>query len=702
MPPLKRARTSECWDYAADRDENGDLPVNAANRRVWRCQPCLNRGRIKEMKHSSGTAAFSEHLRSKHGIEISTSVEQKRLQDAEGSRKITEMGGFKVALRTGEHGSAVAPQTIEAGVLRLLFIELLAGDNLPYTLAESPRLRRLFNYMNISANRMLPRSANTIKTDLQWSVDVRHAAIRDAFTKAKSKVHLVCDAWTSPNGYAIWGVVAVFLDSRYRLQNLTIGLKRLRGDHRGATQAAITLEVAQKYGIEKNLGYMVIDNATSNDTLIDAMELALKEQEIDWDSQQHRMRCFGHIINLSASVFIYGNVKSEDVPAEDASAEWRRFRALSKLHNIIIYIQRSPQRGEAFRELSEGLKLQRDNRTRWNSWFKSIERALKPEVKRALLAYYDEQQELRAKRLSPGDWDTLTEMQDFLRPFYDATKGVEGVFDAVDKVLPAIEFLLEHLEASRQKYDSNGYIGKRVDKAWSKIQEYYNASDATVAYAGATALNPLYKWTWFEKRWDTKELLRGLRKAQKALKELWISDYKHFEAPISSINQSRPITSAKRDPNSLITCIAQDLEQQNTLDELEVYLSERTLWATNPYKFSALKWWTEESQRLRFPNLSRLAIDLLTIPAMSAEIERVFSECKLTCLRSAILPESLETIHVLRSWLRSTALEGIQLVNTRSLTKQSTNNIQPTKLPVDSTEPQTISGDDEVEEELSG
>ena len=77
-------------------------------------------------------------------------------------------------------------------------------------------------------------------------------------------------------------------------------------------------------------------------------------------------------------------------------------------------------------------------------WFKSIERTLK--LKQALQIYYDEERKFQTEYLSPEDWDTLTEMQDFLKPFHDTTLGTKSVFDAVNKVLPAMEYFLEHLE----------------------------------------------------------------------------------------------------------------------------------------------------------------------------------------------------------------------------------------------------------------
>jgi hypothetical protein len=54
----------------------------------------------------------------------------------------------------------------------------------------------------------------------------------------------------------------------------------------------------------------------------------------------------------------------------------------------------------------------------------------------------------------------------------------------------------------------------------------------------------------------------------------------------------------------------------------------------------------------RFPNLSLMAIDILSIPPMSAETERLFSKAKLTITdrRGSMNMETLNLLECLRSW----------------------------------------------------
>ena len=93
-------------------------------------------------------------------------------------------------------------------------------------------------------------------------------------------------------------------------------------------------------------------------------------------------------------------------------------------------------------------------------------------------------------------------------------------------------------------------------------------------------------------------------------------------------------------------------------DELSRYLAEPVLHLADDVfglRFRALDWWASDEQRRKFPRLSRLAFDLLSIPPQSAEIERIFSSCKDTMApkRARTRVETLEKVQLYRSWCRN-------------------------------------------------
>jgi hypothetical protein len=59
-----------------------------------------------------------------------------------------------------------------------------------------------------------------------------------------------------------------------------------------------------------------------------------------------------------------------------------------------------------------------------------------------------------------------------------------------------------------------------------------------------------------------------------------------------------------------------------------------------------------------YPNLLIMALDLLSIPAMSVELERLFSRAKVTIIdrRNKLGIQMIQAIESLKSWLGSRVL----------------------------------------------
>jgi hypothetical protein len=64
-------------------------------------------------------------------------------------------------------------------------------------------------------------------------------------------------------------------------------------------------------------------------------------------------------------------------------------------------------------------------------------------------------------------------------------------------------------------------------------------------------------------------------------------------------------------------------------------------------------WWLEPTQRKTYPNLSKMALDILSIPSMSTEPERLFSDAGITITdrRNCLGIESIQAIECFKLWL---------------------------------------------------
>jgi hypothetical protein len=96
---------------------------------------------------------------------------------------------------------------------------------------------------------------------------------------------------------------------------------------------------------------------------------------------------------------------------------------------------------------------------------------------------------------------------------------------------------------------------------------------------------------------------------------------------------------------------AQQLRPQSQ-DEYDDYCQEPSY---DP-GINPLQWWLQDAQRKRFPRLSALALNILSIPAMSAEPERVFSGGRRTISwdRAKLSVSTLEILECQKNWRKQT------------------------------------------------
>jgi hypothetical protein len=88
------------------------------------------------------------------------------------------------------------------------------------------------------------------------------------------------------------------------IKSVFLGLRRIVGDHTGENIAIMVYKVIDDFAISQKIGYFVIDNVSSNNTAVAAICARLK---LKGRPSRRRLRCIGHVINLTAKAFLFGD-----------------------------------------------------------------------------------------------------------------------------------------------------------------------------------------------------------------------------------------------------------------------------------------------------------------------------------------------------------------------------------------------------------
>ena len=174
---------------------------------------------------------------------------------------------------------------------------------------------------------------------------------------------------------------------------------------------------------------------------------------------------------------------------------------------------------------------------------------------------------------------------------------------------------------------------------------YYTLTDLVPVHFAAIALNPEMKFKYFESEWESRADWIVNRKD--AVRKLWESQYKpapttpqeerlrvayYISASNSPAATTATTTSGSTVPGesseASLTHIPdwQKRKRQRLMsdncDDLDRYLRRDV---EDELPFGPLKYWIDHADDMRQKDLSKMAIDIFSIPAMSADPERLFS-----------------------------------------------------------------------------
>ncbi|RKK08163.1 hypothetical protein BFJ65_g16824 [Fusarium oxysporum f. sp. cepae] len=183
------------------------------------------------------------------------------------------------------------------------------------------------------------------------------------------------------------------------------------------------------------------------------------------------------------------------------------------------------------------------------------------------------------------------------------------------------------------------------NSGWAKLDKYYRLTDESPAYVAAIVLHPSHKWHYIQENWK-KEWVES---SKKLMETLW-NDYKPVESPLPLCEVPSTTT------NEFLNWRNKHLQPSLVTDEYERYCNSERVYGFT----SALAWWLEETQQKNYPNLSKMAVDILSIPAMSAEPGRLFSGAKITITdrRNRLGSDVVEALECLKSWFGIRELQG--------------------------------------------
>jgi len=337
-----------------------------------------------------------------------------------------------------------------------------------------------------------------------------------------------------------------------------------------------------------------------------------------------------------------------------------------------IAIGASPQRRQHFIEIQNDrvkipTTLLYDVKTRWNSTLNMLERSVRlREFTKEWLQTYPEFSPLWS---TPEEWRQVEYILEVLQPirfwtlWMSKTRGItiHRVFQVYQDIFDHLEMQIAKLERKRMQWKVD--IREGLLKAKLKAAAYYGKTEGPrgVLFGIGACLNPYCKLNLF-REWDIDDT-SGEAAYEKSYKKEFIGYYDLYYAPMNAQGPDTPIP--RSGLNSRSKHLHGSRQRAITISEALAYIEsdseieppDSAAEDIDPthdesptgifYEANILEWWKVNAGR--FPNLSRMARDILAVQGGSVGVERVFSMAR-------------DVIPYRRSRLKSSTIRASMLV----------------------------------------
>ncbi|KAG7423575.1 putative AC transposase [Fusarium oxysporum f. sp. raphani] len=616
------------------------------------------------------------HIRNHHPYLIGLSSRQNRSQQSLDTYITSSTTPSAAALRNAFNRQAY----VDA------IIGLVTRRRVAFAMVEWDELKDLVLACNPAIEDSLITSRRTVMRYISANYELYADHLAQSLQSAVSMIHISSDLWTSPHRHGMLAVCGQWVDKDYRLRKALLGLLECPKDHSGKSQAGLIADVLKRFGIRR-VGYHTGDNATSNNTCLEALsEKLFNERELSFS--RARKKLYKLLFMPPAMSLVHKSVETfsaalgesappaSDIPVDQALEEshgrqqrdrnarreefsgWEGIGALRKLHHLAVWLRNSPIHSDDWRE-AVNRNLGIDNTTRWSSWYKIISVALDKKVQ-IVQFMVDHDKDIGLTNLLTGaDWDILSKTHAFLQPFTEATLITEGDKASICSTLRLMDGLLSHFEKAKIHYSTPEFHNSRmlhsIEMGWFVLNKYYTISEEAPVHVAALLLDPRCRKAYLDKNWKSA----WINPAIVGVRQLWEEEYNinnsvnDIDGDIVTTPEDTPVAPGK--PPSQLQILLQEMEVETTVstdsDDLEAFINAPAI----KIDCEPLEWWCRTEQRRQFPRLSRMAIDILSINPQSAEPERTFSGARRTASwdRLSITCERIEEVECLGNWMRN-------------------------------------------------
>ncbi|PLW56539.1 hypothetical protein PCANC_01509 [Puccinia coronata f. sp. avenae] len=475
-------------------------------------------------------------------------------------------------------------------------------------------------------------------------------------------LYLGVDAWQSPNGFNILGVVIYQLadddSGNPKLEAVPLDFIRLAQSHTGDFSAQKLVLVVEKFEIQHKICGIVSDNASNNTAMVSKLK---KEKWAHFKVKPQWIQCFAHVLNLIVQGILrpFGTQKKNDskkmrtmddqysednsdaededtnrhIQVDDPSSDNQHSKSKAELiigNNkdnteslSLDNIENMSDEGESNTYTTDGCRetlakfcvIAKKLRYSPNSKIEFVQICREKECPTTHTIERDRHKRYgvyRKYHLEHSDFDLAQDLVEVLNLFHEITLQISmSGLAQLANIVAFIDQITDHLSTA---ISGKNYPPALRNACWVGLQittKYCSLTDSSPLFRIAILLHPLLRDKYLKlAQWEPEWISEAIRLAR----DMWLSIYK--PSPVAPSLALAATVIHKQKTGTLAGLGEADAARGGNCltDPLDIWLAEALILNDNK-PVNPLKWWLQQK---RIGNthggLLQMALDVLSCP----------------------------------------------------------------------------------------
>ncbi|XP_010535860.1 PREDICTED: zinc finger BED domain-containing protein DAYSLEEPER-like [Tarenaya hassleriana] len=485
-------------------------------------------------------------------------------------------------------------------------------------------------------------SFNTVQGDCVATYLAEKQTVSKYLEGIPGRLGLTLDFWTSKQTLAYVFITAHFIDSNWKLQKKLLNVvMEPYPDSVSALSLAVASCIAD-WNLDGKLFSVTFNHPVSNDAVENLRPLLCVKNPNILDGQLLIGNCVARTFSSLAKDVLD---KGKEV--------------IKKIRDSVKYVKTSESHEEKFLELKQHLQVPTesglflDDQTQWNTTYLMLVSA--SELKE-VFSCLDTADPDYKQALSAEDWRQAETLCSFLKPLYEAVSALQSTANPT-----AVTFFHEiwktQSDLSRAIVGEDPYIGGMAKTMKEKIDKYWR--DCSLVLAMAVIMDPRFKMKLVEFSFSKifgEDAGKNIKTVDDGIHELF-NEYVALPLPLTPA-YAEGGSNPKPDRLLDFDMYIMETTGQNLKSELDQYLDETLM--PRVQEFDVLDWWKQN--KLKYPTLSKMARDILSIPVSAAAFGNVFEgePREMDEYKTSLRPETVEALICAKDWLQSSDVKTEQ------------------------------------------